>query len=189
MTDSISRIDFNDSEYTVKQNLVRNKYTVSDSSGNVVLKAKQKMFRMKEEFPFTDPEGNVIFRIKAKKMLDIAGDYAIIDEESGDTVAILEKKFTLLKHVWRIRKPDSDEVIAKIESGSAFIELLRSISEIMSLLPHSYTIEDAESEQIGSIEGKFSLKDTYRVSINDPEQPYREAIIAAAVTIDALEGN
>ncbi|MFB6147964.1 MAG: hypothetical protein ABEJ66_03700, partial [Candidatus Nanohaloarchaea archaeon] len=153
MKDVLSSIDFDSENFTVKQSLVRNRYRVLNGD-EVILKAKQKMFRMKEEFPFTDADDNPVFTIKAAKRLDIAGDYGIIDEETGEEVATLSKKFTLLKHIWDVKNPEG-EVQATIESGSKLLELLRAVSDILSFLPHSYTISDADGNEIGSIEGRF----------------------------------
>jgi len=186
--DSLSRIDFSDNRYTVKQRLIRNKYQVTDSQDRPVVRAKQKLFKMKEEFPFTDPEGNVVFRIKAGHVLDIAGDYALIDEETGETIANLNKKFTLLKHVWYVEDPDTGERWATIESRSTALELLRALSDILSFIPHRYDITGPNGEDLGSIDGRFRLKDTYDIEISD-DASHREAIVAVAIAIDALEGN
>ncbi len=188
MENPFKRIDFSDTEYTVKQSLIRNKYRIFNGDGELILKAKQKMFRMKEEFPFTDSEGDVIFRIKAARRLDIAGDYGIIDEKTGEKVGILSKKFTLFKHVWHVKDPEGKK-LASIESQSSFLEFLRSISDIFSLVPHKYTIQTHGGDELGRIRGKFSLKDTYRVTLEKEDFPGKELVIAAAITLDALEGN
>lgn len=186
MEDVLEGIDFDGEEFTVKQSLVRNKYEVL-KDGETILKARQKLFKMREEFPFTDSEGNPVFTIKAAKVLDIAGDYAIVDEATGENVAILSKKFSFLKHIWEVKNPGG-EVQATIESGSTVLELLRAASDLLSFIPHSYTITDENGEHIGSIKGRFSLRDTYDVRV-DQDAPFREAVVVAAVTVDALEGN
>jgi hypothetical protein len=47
--DTLSRIDFSDNSYTLKQKAVRNAYSLFDSSGEKVLSSKQKLMKMKEE--------------------------------------------------------------------------------------------------------------------------------------------
>ena len=185
----LEKIDFAGDSYKVKQSLIRNKYEVMDENGNKILGAKQKLFKMKEEFPFTNPNGEVVFRIKADKRMDIAGDYRLIDEKSGDTVAILSKKFSLFKHVWKLKDPTSGEEYSSIESRGRIVGFLRFLSDIFSLFPHKYTIYNGKEKEIGEIKGKFSLKDTYNVQLYDLGEVPREPLIAAAVTIDALEGN
>ena len=60
--DTIEGIELTDDHYTVVQSLIRNKYRAEDSAGNVVLRGKQKMLKMKEEFPFVDSDGEEIGR-------------------------------------------------------------------------------------------------------------------------------
>lgn len=186
MTDLLTKISFDSEEYTVEQNLVRNKYSIY-SDGKLVAKAKQKLFKMKEEFPFVNEKGEEVFSIKADQMLDLAGDYKLIDSATDETVAILSKKLTLFKHVWKVKSPEG-RLLAKIESQNAFLEALRSLSDILSLLPRKYDITDSEENLIGTIEGQFSIRDRYNVKV-DRDVEGREAIIASATTIDTLEGN
>ena len=187
--DLLKRIDFSDDNYTVKQSFIRNKYAVYDSEGDKVIGAKQKLFKMKEEFPFTDPEGNVVFRIKAQRRLDIAGDYGIIDEEKGETVAILTKEFSIFNHIWRIKDPETDALLATIESRGKVVGLIRTFSGIADFLPHKYTIYNADRDEIGKIKGQWSLRDTYNVELGELGKVPKEAVVAAACTIDALEAN
>jgi uncharacterized protein YxjI len=187
--DLIAGVDLTDDEYHVTQSLIRNKFKVTDTDGNLVLRAKQKLFKMKEEFPFVDGDVNELFTVKAAKVLDIAGDYSILEAGSEDPVAILEKKFTFFKHEWTVKDPETDEVWAEIESRSSLVEALRAISGIFALIPHKYTIETPDGDHVGSIEGQFSIRDRYVIRIDDSGDIPREAIVAAAIAVDALEGN
>lgn len=187
--DVIGGIDLDGEEYTVEQSLVRNKYKVYGPDGDLVLKSKQKLFKMKEEFPFQDADGNVVFRVKAEGILDVAGDYTITDEATEEPIAVLGKNFTLFKHVWKVRSPDDERLLATISSGSTIVEVLRSISSLFNLIPHTYTIEGPDGEDLGSIEGQFSLRDRYTIHLGDTGEVPREAMVAACVAIDALEGN
>lgn len=184
----VDGVDLSDSVFSVKQSLIRNKYEVRDSNANLVLKAKQKMFKMKEEFTFKNPEGETVLRVKAQNLMDVAGNYLLTDDRSGEELAILEKKFTFFKHVWKIRDPEDESLRAKVESDSLLVEILRNFSEIFSLIPHSYIITDSNSNEIGRIKGHFSLHDRYNIDI-DKDVEGREAVVAAAIAIDALEGN
>ena len=184
--DVIAGVDLSGDHYIVKQSLIRSKYAVEDGDGNVVLKGKQKRFKMREEFPFTDTDGNVVFRVKAKNVFDVAGDYTLTDEASGEPVAVIEKQFTLFKHVYRIRSPDG-ELWATIESESALVMAAKEYVGVLGLLPHSYSIMDADGRAVGSIDERFSLRDVFDVRLEDTGDVPREAIVAAACAIDALE--
>jgi uncharacterized protein YxjI len=188
-TDVIAGVDLTDDEYHVAQSLIRNKFKVTDTDGNLVLRAKQKLFKMKEEFPFVDADGNEVFTVKAQKVLDVAGDYSIVESGSEDPIAVLGKNFTLFKHEWTVKDPDTDQVWAEIESRSALVEFLRGLIGLFALLPHKYTIETPDGGHIGSIEGQFSIRDRYDIKIDDAGEIPKEAIVAAAIAVDALEGN
>jgi len=187
--DIVSGIDLTGTHYVAKQALIRNKYEVMDDRGQVVLRAKQKLFKMKEEFPFVDADDNPIFRVKAGGILDIAGDYTIIDEATDEPIAILDKEFSFFKHIWHVRDPDTEQRLATITSGSLVVELLRNFVSIASIIPHSYTVDGPNGQRLGTIEGRLSLKDTYDITINETGDAPREALVAAAIAIDALEGN
>lgn len=186
--DVIGGVDLSGDEYVIRQSLVRNKYAVEDATGTTVLRGKQKLLKMKEEFPFTTPDGETAFRVKAKNVLDIAGGYSLVDEATGDTVAVIEKEFTLFKHVYRVRSPDGD-LWATIESESAVVMALKGFSAALGLIPHSYTVTGPDGERLGSIRERFSLRDVYDVRIDDSGDAPKEALVATAIAIDALEGN
>jgi hypothetical protein len=89
-TYNISTVDLNDDRYVVKQPRIRNKYVVRDSAGDIVLRGKQKLFKMKEEFPFVTGDGDDAFTVKAGGILDVAGSYAMMDAGTGDEVIVLD---------------------------------------------------------------------------------------------------
>lgn len=186
--ETILGLELDDDEYTVKQSLLRNKYRVYDSEGSLVLQTRQKLLKMKEEFPFSDADGDTVFRVKAKNLLDVAGDYALVDERTDETVLVLTKNFTFFHHKWTLKRPDG-EVLATVESRSAVLEALRSLVDVLSFLPHKYDIRSSDGRQVGEIAGRFSLRDVYDIRIDDPGALPRTALVAGAVAIDALEGN
>jgi hypothetical protein len=112
----ISTVTLDDDRYEVKQSAIRNKYVVRDSSGDVVLRGKQKMFKMKEEFPFVTGDDEDAFTVKAGGILDVAGNYAITDAGTGEEVVVLDEEFSLFVENWTIRDPDTGETLATIRS-------------------------------------------------------------------------
>ncbi len=188
MERDIGGIVLDDNQYTVEQSYFRNKYKVYDSAGNLVLKSKQKLMKMKEEFPFFDANGNTVFRVKAKNVLDISGDYVLTEEGSDEPILVLTKNFTFFHHRWTIKHPDGTE-IADVASRSAVLEALRSLIDFLSFLPHKYSITTPDGKSIGEIEGHFSLRDKYDIRIHDTESIPKTALVVGAIAIDALEGN
>jgi len=185
----IAALDLTDDEYTVVQSPIRNKYKAYDDDGDLVLRGKQKMFKLKEEFPFVDADGDSVFTVEAANVFDFAGDYALVDDRTGETVVVLENKFTLLVDKWTLRNPDTGNRIAEISSKSKAVSLLRHLHELFSLIPHEYEITDGDGGHVGTIDGRFSLKDKYDVLIDDDTGIPKEAVVAAAMVVDAIEGN
>ena len=189
-TDGIRSIDLTDDNYTVEQSLVRNKYKATDRTGQTVIRGKQKMLKMKEEFPFVDPQGNEVFTVKAAGVIDVAGNYAIIDSATGEEVAILDNDYSILQDTWRIRDAQTEAPVAKIESRGAAVTVARNAIPFLGpLIPHKYEITDADGNHVGNIDGQFSFRDRYEISIDDASSVPKETVIAAAMVIDALQGN
>jgi len=183
----ISTVDLDDDRYEVRQSAIRNKYVVRDSAGDVVLRGKQKMFKMKEEFPFLTDDGEDAFTVKAGGIMDIAGNYAITDAGTGEEVVVLDEDLSLFAEHWTIRDPETGEPLATIRSKSKLFAALRHLISVANFIPNKYEIFDAEGDHVGDIEGQFSLRDTYTVSIDDASNIPKEAVIAAACILDALE--
>jgi len=183
----ISTVDLTDNQYEVKQPAIRNKYVVRDSSGDVVLRGKQKMLKMKEEFPFVTGEDRDAFSVKAGGIIDIGGNYAITDAGTGEEVVVLDEDYSLFVENWTIRDPDTGETLATIRSKNKLLAALRHLVSFANLVPNKYEIFDANDNHVGDVEGQFSLRDTYTVTIDDASNVPKEAVIASACIIDALE--
>jgi uncharacterized protein YxjI len=184
-----SAIELNGTTYTVEQSLVRNKYAAYDEDGNVVLRAKQKLFKLKEEFPFVDADGDEVFTVKAGGILDVAGNYAILDAETGERVAILDNDYSIFQDTWTVRDGQTEAALARITSRGAIVTLARNLLPFGELIPHKYEITDASGGHVGRIDGRLSLRDTYDVVIDDASDVPRDAVVAAAMVIDAIQGN
>jgi uncharacterized protein YxjI len=185
----IAGLQLTDDRYTVVQSLIRNKYKAMDSADDVVVRGKQKMFKMKEEFPFVDADGNEVFTVKAGGILDVAGNYVLTDAQTGQDLVVLDNDFSMLQDTWRIRDAESEAVLARIDSRGALVTLARNFLPLGELIPHKYEITDADGDHVGNISGKFSLKDKYAITIDDASDVPKEPIVAAAMVIDAIQGN
>jgi uncharacterized protein YxjI len=124
---TLSTLPLEDDRYTVEQSLIRNKYAAYDSAGELVVRGKQKLLKMKEEFPFVDADGNEVFTVRAGGIVDIAGNYAIFDAETEQRVAILDNDFSVLQDTWTVRDGDTEAVIAHIDSRGAAVTLARNL--------------------------------------------------------------
>lgn len=188
---NIDRLALTDDNYTVEQNLVRNKYKALDSGGETVLQGKQKTFKLKEEFPFVNGAGEDVFTVRAQQIRDYEGTYVLTEVTSDEDIIILEHEYSLVEQItgatWRIRDADTDELLAEITSRK-FVGLFRT-GLLGNLIPHKYEITDPDGTHVGTIAGQLSLGDTYDVEIADASSVPREPVVAAAMVIDAIEDN
>jgi uncharacterized protein YxjI len=185
----IRGVDLSEDRYTVEQSLVRNRYVAADGDGNVVLRGKQKMFKLKEEFPFTDGDGNEVFTVRAGGIIDVAGNYVLTDAQTGRDLVILDNDYSVLRDTWKIRDAETEAKLAEITSRGALVTLARHYLPFGELIPHRYEITDRDGDHVGSIEGQLSLKDRYEVVIDDAGDVPREPVVAAAMIIDAIQGH
>lgn len=184
---NIRNIDLNGNNYVVKQSLFMNKYKLLDPEGNVVLKGKQKMFKMKEEFPFVNGQGQDAFTVKAEGVLDVAGSYVLVDSATDNEVVVLDEEFSLFTENWTVKDPDTGNILAKIKSKNKVISALRTVSDLANIAPNKYEVFNSEDEKIGEVAGELSVRDTYEVSIDEGSDVPREPVMASACVIDALE--
>ena len=185
----IAGIELSDDSYTVEQSLIRNKYKAMDAAGNVVLRGKQKMLKMKEEFPFVDGNDEEVFTVKAGGIIDVAGNYVLSDAQTGEDLVILDNDYSLFQDTWKIRDARDESKLAEINSRGALVTLARNVVPFGEWIPHKYEITDLDGNHVGSIDGQFSLKDRYEITIDDASTVPKEPIVAAAMVIDAIQGN
>lgn len=188
-TYDIAGIDLDDDAYTVVQGWIRNTFKATDSNGTVVLRGKQKLLKLKEQFPFTDGEGNEVFEVKAGSVIDVAGNYVLTDSQTGTDLVILDNDYSVLQDTWKIRDAETEAKLAEINSRGAVTTLLRNVVPFGHWIPHKYEITDADGDHVGAIDGRFSLRDTYEVSVDDASHVPTEPVVAAAMVIDAIQGN
>jgi uncharacterized protein YxjI len=188
-TYDIAGLDLSDDEYVVEQSLVRNKYKATDAAGTVVLRGKQNLFQIKEEFPFVDGDGNDVFSVKAQSVLDVAGNYTLTDAQTGQELVVLDNDFSLFQDTWTIRDVDDGTVLARLDSRGALYTLLRHYLPFGGLIPTKYEITDGHGSHVGAIAGHFSIRDRYDVTIDDASAVPKEPVVAAAMVIDAIQNH
>ena len=185
----IRNINLPDNHYTVEQSLVRNKYKAVDDRGNTVLRGKQKLMKMKEEFPFVDGDGNDVFTVNAGGIIDVAGNYVLTDAQTGEDLVILDNDYSILQDTWKIRDAQTEAILAEINSRGAAVTLARNFIPFGEIIPHKYEITDQQGNHAGSIDGQLAIRDTYEITIDDASTIPKEVTITAAMVIDAIQNH
>ncbi|QIB75944.1 hypothetical protein GL213_02330 [Halogeometricum borinquense] len=177
---------FDGRHYEVRQKIrVGNAYRIYEND-TAILESKQKKFRLKEDFSFTDPDtGAERFRVKADSVLDISAAYDIVDSQTGERVGSVKRSaMSFFKHEYKLLGPDGQTVATVVEDNVPMALARRLIT---TLVPFSYDILSPSGEKLGSASESFSFRDTYSIDIRGNIDP-RLAVVGMVV-IDAIEEN
>lgn len=184
----ISGLDLTDDRYVVEGLL--NEYRATDSDGNRVLDVVQHQPRLRTEFTFSSREGEEVGSVTAQRNGRLSGNYVLTEPSSDDPIVRFDRTLSLLGPVlgdrWSIVDPDSDDIVARIESGPFGGPSRTGILGV--IFPHSYTITDVEGQSIGEISGKRALQNRYEITIDRSSNVPRVPIVVSAILIDDLVG-
>jgi uncharacterized protein YxjI len=165
-------------------------------AGGPVAFIRQKRMAFREDIRFFADEGETqeLFRIKARRVIDIGGRYDVHDA-AGQPIGVLEHAFrkSLLRSTWRILTP-ADEELAVAQEKNAFLAIARRVVDFLPYgefvpIPYDFVIRDGERE-LGHFTRKFlSVRDTYTLDLSsDTEKRVdRRLGIALGIGLDALQ--
>jgi uncharacterized protein YxjI len=180
---------------------VVNLYKVSPlAAGEVPLPpvafVRQKRMAFREDIGFFADEGETqeLFRIKARRVIDIGGRYDVHDA-TGQPIGVLEHQFrkSLLRSTWRILSP-TDEELAVAKEKNAFLAVARRVVDFVPYgewvpIPYDFVIHSGETE-LGHFTRKFlALRDTYTLGLSGDHDKRvdRRLGIALGIGLDALQ--
>lgn len=191
--EDLAALDRSGSEFTVEQTgqdkNFRPEYEARAVTGDTIFRCTYQMYEAKDEFPFVDADGTELFTVKAVDTVDIAGDYRLTDSATGDPLVILDNDFSLRQDTWRIRDAADETVLAEITSRGGLFTAARKLLPVGQFIGHRFEVTDADGDAIGTIESDFAIHDQYEVSLRDSSSVPTEAILAATVVIDGIQGN
>lgn len=151
---------FEHQAFTVRQKLfswMGASFQVFNDDGEVVLFAKQKAFRFKEDIRLfaSDAMEHEVLRIHARDIIDFSATYDIIDAESEELVGSLRRKGlkSMLKDEWLIFDNDETE-IASIKEDNMLLAMTRRF--LTRLIPQNYHIYNNDNEAIAQIKEDFN---------------------------------
>ena len=158
------------------------------------IRQKRMAFREDIRFFADESESQELFRIKARRVIDIGGRYDVHDA-SGQPIGVLEHQFrkSLLRSTWRILSP-ADEEIAVAKEKSTFLAIARRVVDFVPYgewvpIPYDFVIHEGERE-LGHFTRKFlSIRDTYTLDLaNDTEKRVdRRLGSALGIALDARQ--
>ena len=165
------------------------------TAGAPVAFVRQKRIAFREDIRFFADEGETqeLFRIKARRVIEVGGRY---DVTAGDErIGVLEKVFgaSLLRSTWRILDPAEQPVATAQERSFAMAILRRAIDfvpDVGGLIPIPYNFDILVDGRVaGRMDRKFKLRDQYVLDLSgDHERRLdRRLAIALAIGLDALQ--
>jgi uncharacterized protein YxjI len=166
--------------------------------GPPVAYVRQKRMAIKEDIRFFADEGEQreLFRIKARRALDVGGRYDVTDA-SGQPIGVLHKVFgrSLFRSTWRLVAPGEPEhelALAQERSlpGAIARRLVDFVPYVGGYIPIPYNFEFLRDGRVlGGMTRKFQLRDRYVLDLSgDPERTIdRRLAIALAIALDTLQ--
>jgi uncharacterized protein YxjI len=180
-----------------KLTMMVNRYQVfadaNGSPGELVAFVEQKRMTFREQVTiYTDTtKSAVLARFAARKVLDIASAYDVLDD-AGAPIGVFRKQFkqSLLRSTWVLEQPGLDPIT--IAERSLAVALFR---RLWGLLPYASDIPfflrfhfdwTMGGRRVGSFTKVTRLRDHYVIELDEPALDRRLAI-AQSVALDALQ--
>jgi len=171
--------------------LVGGAFHVYDPQGQVIFFSELKAFKLKEDIRLYSGEDKreELLTIKARKIIDIASTYDVVDATNGQKVGALKRRGlkSVLRDEWAILDA-TDREIGKIQEESMFVALLRRF--LSNLIPQHFKAE-MNGTQVASYDQNFNpfvLKLTVDLSRDKAKKFDRRLALAAGILLCAIEG-
>ena len=187
--------------FSMKQRItmMANKYELiatnpDGSDGQVLAFAQQKRMAFKEQVTFysDDSKSQAVFSFRARKAIDLGSGYDVFDA-NGQPIGWFKKEFgkSLLRSSWLL---SSGHLHASGMERNPTVAIVRRVWEFVPFvgeipLPFIFHFDFTEAQTgrpVLSVERKISVRDRYRVSVQDPRLDFRVAA-AMTVALDALQ--
>ncbi len=184
-----------------------NQYRVfaTDADGNkenLVAFAQQKRLAFRERVDFYSDESKqqLVFTLRAEKVMDVHGRY-FIDDPQGSRVGAFRKEFakSLLNSTWNIIDT-SDQPVLVISESNQFLAISRRfagwipfVGDLLDLLTnffkYHFSFRDTSGAEVGMYRKTTLFRDHYRLDMTDEaytSQDWR-TLAAFAVALDSLQ--
>ena len=166
-------------------------------AGGPIAYVRQKRMAIKEDIRFfaDEDETTELFRIKARRMLEIGGNYDVTTPD-GQRIGVLQKVFgrSLFRSTWRILDAQ-ENVLASGQERSLFLAVARRLIDFVPYvgeyipIPYNFELNDPEGKRIGGMDRKFQIRDKYLLDLSEDRERAldRRLAIALAIGLDTLQ--
>ncbi|WP_242002014.1 hypothetical protein [Kribbella steppae] len=187
--------------FSMKQRItmMANKYELiatnpDGTDGQVLAFAQQKRMAFKEQVTFytDDTKSQQVFSFKARKTIDLGSGYDVLDA-NGQPIGWFKKEFgkSLLRSSWLLSSghlhasgTERNPTIAIVRRLWDFVPFIGEIP--LPFIFHFDFTDQATAQPVLSVERKMSVRDRYRITVQDNRMDFRVAA-AMTVALDALQ--
>jgi uncharacterized protein YxjI len=191
--------DYMDERYTYNNYLVRRKilklvggaFHFYDPMGNVVLYAKMKAFKLKEDITIYSGEDmqEAMISIKARNIIDFSATYDVVDAQTNEKVGGLRRKGlkSILKDEWLVLD-EFDNEIGVIKEDNMALALVRRF--LTNLVPQTYNcvVNNSDVCTYKQNFNPFVVKVNVDFSADSGKTFDRRLGLAAGLLLCAIEG-
>lgn len=168
--------------------LIGSVFEVYDEKGRVVLYAKQKAFKLREEMKFytgSDMKSEVL-SIKARNIIDISATYDIRNSSNGQLLGSVQRKGlkSMLRDEWVVLDSGGKEIGSMIED-SMMLALIRRF--FVNLVPQNYDfiVGGNRVADLKQLFNPFVFKMKVDILSDDVD---KRVILASSVILALIEG-
>jgi hypothetical protein len=170
--------------------LFGNEFRVLDANGNQVLFSRQKAFKLREDIRVWtgDDMQTEMLWIQARKIIDFAAAYDVIDSTTGQKVGALKRKGlkSIVRDEW-ILMDASDTEIGKFQEDSVAMAIIR---RFINIIPQKFHM-DVGAAHVANLKqnwNPFVLKMTIDFTPDSQKVLDRRLGLAVAILHSAIEG-
>lgn len=171
------------------------------SKGEMVAYAQQKRIKIKEKILFYSDKQkqNLLFTLRAEKIMDIHGRY-LVEDANGQLIGMFRKDFTksLLSSTWHILDKNDTVTLTVTESNQAlaalrrfvgFIPIVGGFADLFMLFFRYHFSLIQNGREVGMYKKTTLFRDHYLLSLEDEAFAGQDTrvLAAQAVALDALQ--
>jgi uncharacterized protein YxjI len=190
-------LELKEPSYVIRRKFLKlfgNEFRIFDPAGNLVLFSRQKAFKLREDFRIwtgEDMQTEVLW-MQARKIIDFASAYDVIDSTSGEKVGAFKRKGlkSIVRDEWILMDVNDQEVGLFQEDSLAMGILRRIIGGGLLTIPQKFHMDvgNAHVANLRQNWNPFLLKMTVDFSPDTQGLLDRRLGIGIAILHSAVEG-
>lgn len=172
--------------------------SASSESDNLLAYVEQAKMKIKEKISFyaDASKSNLLFTLRAEKVIDIHGSY-FIEDATGGLIGSIRKDFkqSLLKSSWLVSNEAGVAVLRFAEDNQLIAILRRAadlipVGDLIKFFPYHFAVTDETSgKQIGRYVKVSIFRDRYVLHLEEGASSLvdQRLLIGMSIALDALQ--